>query len=460
MNQSTQNEEKEAKNEFINFKININKKGCEKYEIAHKFQECEMKIESIPIEKCIKDYDEKNFNFLINNETIKYEKMKNYFNQSLTITPKELQEQYGDKVIEIIEKMQKSDIFAEFPSLPYGKSLTDAEFINLLEKCVLYCSFSFDNKSINYIKDKLIKRNKDILKNLFVHGQYKKDVFQNALLTILTSKKRTDQEDNFKILNMKFCTSTPFIKMDFNNDKKLRLDIEELKQIYCSPVYLQNYQNTLKDFLPESHISIEDEKLKEYIKDYFDNHYIYFCDLPDNILAFIIHTGNIYLKTKYLFEYYNDTDYESQIIIREKIKLNIGHELMHALLREISDSMKKNFLINSNNKNNSFKNGNISFKNKFNKKIKLLNANESGNVFDFNFFNNYYFNNIFPKEAEFFKDIKNYKNFNEYKKSLENIINEERNFNLSENSINKFKKLEDEDVRTCIKSKIFHGSDN
>ena len=63
-----------------------------------------------------------------------------------------------------------------------------------------------------------------------------------------------------------------------------------------------------------------------------------------------IHTGNIYVKIKYLRDFYMEKNEESQIIIKEKIILNIGHELMHLLLREIDQKMKSNFMIKSKHK--------------------------------------------------------------------------------------------------------------
>ena len=112
---------------------------------------------------------------------------------------------------------------------------------------------------------------------------------------------------------------------------------------------------------------------------------------------------------------------ESQIIIREKIILNIGHELMNLLLREIDQKMKSNFLIKSKNKDNN--KSELKFKNKFTNKFHIMNIDESGNYFDFNFFNQYYFDELFEKEARLFLDIKIFKSTKKYNEQLEKIIN-------------------------------------
>lgn len=174
--------------------------------------------------------------------------------------------------------------------------------------------------------------------------------------------------------------------------------------------------------------------------------------MPENIMALSIHTGNIYVKLNYLRDYYMNKSEESQIIIREKIILNIGHELMNLLLREIDQKMKSNFLIKSKNKDNNKRE--LKFKNKFTNKFHIMNIDESGNYFDFNFFNQYYFDELFEKEAKLFLDIKIFKSTKKYNEQLEKIINEEKNDNLISNSINKFKKIK-RFPRRCIKSKIF-----
>ena len=132
----------------------------------------------------------------------------------------------------------------------------------------------------------------------------------------------------------------------------------------------------------------------------------------------------------------------------------MGHELAHILLREISD-MRDNFFIRSNyNNNNKIKGQSIKFKDKFISKFHLLEKNESGNLMDYNFFNNYYFEELYQKEAELFFSIKSIKSIKEYKKRMDKIIKEEKNKNLSPNSVNKFKKLFKEPPRRCIRSRI------
>ena len=407
---------------------------------------------NISIEDCINLFDDENAKVLTTNDP--YKKLANDVSSNLSITPKDKQDIYKDQIIKIIKDMKKSDEIVELPKLPYGQKLSDDEFIDLLKDCVSYANYTFNELDIVYIKNKLLTDNLPALENLFKRGQIYKDVIQNALLTILISQNKKDQDDNFSLLKIKDTTATPIIEMNFNNNDKYKLNIEEFKEVFSSYMYLQNYKKTLIKFIPNfSKIVTSDAKLKQYIKTHFNEHYIYFCDLPKNICAITIHTGNIYIKSEYLYEYFNEKTDDSQLIIREKIILDIGHELAHALLREISDDMRVNFFIKSSHSNKT-KNAEIQFKDKFTNEFHALDINESGNILDFNLFNKYYFDDIYTKEAELFLDIKSVTSIKDFHNSLDNVILEERKKGIISNQVNKFKKLNIEHIRRCIRSRI------
>ena len=401
----------------------------------------------IDIKTCISNFDKENIKHL-KKKKIEKRIRENIYRNTKKTAP-EQSDKLGKQVIDIIANMTKSNVITELPSLPYGKHLTDDEFITLLKECVDYANYKFSENEIEIIKKKFLINNKAALEDLFKRGQALKDVIENAMLTILTSNSKLDQEDNFRLLTIERTTATPIIQMNFNNDNKYDLNSQELIDTFCSPVYIHNFHTTLKDFLDNVP---SENKLKELIKNHFSKHYIYFCEFPKNILALTIHTGNIYIKDDYLLEYFNETNAESQIIIREKIILNIGHEVIHCLLREISLEMKNNFFIKSNNKNTDIKNQNIEFREKFSTEIQLLDKDESGNALDYNFFNGFYFDELYIKEAEFFCDIKNIDTINDYKTRMIEVLKEEKN--MFPKSVNKFKKLNKEPIRRCIRSRI------
>ena len=122
-------------------------------------------------------------------------------------------------------------------------------------------------------------------------------------------------------------------------------------------------------------------------------------------------------------------------------------------MREISEKMRINFFLKSDNINKT-KNSEIQFKDKFKNEYHSLDINESGNILDFNLFNGYYFNDIFPNESKLFLNIKTITSVKDFNDKLENIITEEKDKGVVTNQVNKFKKLDDELVRRCIRSRI------
>ena len=403
----------------------------------------------ISLEDCINKFDDENMKLFVDDKS--YAKIKKDVTSNFKVTPKEKQDFYKMQVIQIIKSMNKSKIEAQLPKLPYGIQLNDDEFINLLNDCVSYANYKFTSKEINEMKTRLLNDYNRAIDNLFKRPQIVKDVIENAFLALLTSENKNERDDNYHLLNIDHTTGTPIIKMKFNDDDKYELNIKEFKDVFTSVVYVENFKKTLENFIPKGKKITEDE-IKKYINEHFDKYYIYFCDLTKNVCAITIHTGNIYVRSEYLYQYYNEKNKDSQLVIREKIILDIGHELAHALLREICENMGANFLIKSAHNNN--KNKEIEFKDKFKNIKHALPLNESGNVMDYNFFNEYYFDNLFPQEAELFSDIKTINSVSEFNQRLNDIIIDEKNNSLIENQINKFKKLNEEPVRRCIRSRI------
>lgn len=421
----------------------------EKISFSQKFENNYIKEkdkEYFSLEDSINKYDHNNLFLLDQANDKEYGNMEDYLDLSYKITPPELQESYGQKVLEIIDSIKNSKIPIEIPKLPFGKHLSDDEFLELLAKCVSYTNYNLDKENLESIKNRLLINSK-FLKNIFKKKQILKDLLENCLLTILTSNNQEDQDDNFNILtDANISTTTPLLKLDFNyNNTDNILDKKEIIDTFCSKIYLHNYYKSLDEFIPNFKNIVKNENsLKILIENYYKKYNIYFGKLPQYMMAKTIHTGNVYLKVDYLEEYFNKTDCDSQIIIREKIILNLAHELMHSLVRVINPKMAENFLIKSQ-KKTKVENDQLKFRDKFLvSNFHLFDSNESGNVFDFHFFNGYYFKELYKQEAEFFLDIKNKDNIREYKNQLNSIIFNESTQKLCTQTVNKFKKLEKE----------------
>ena len=431
-----------------NIEMNSGNKKLPNLEKFERFYCSEKYEEYISFVDIIKKYDLDNLSFLSQSEEQEYDKIKNDLEHNFSITPIELQNYYSTQILEAIKSIQKSKIYAELPKLPFGKSLNDNEFLELLNKCVSYANYNLDQNILENIKNRLLKKMK-ILKSIFKKPQILKDLLENVLLIILTADNKANQDDNFEILSKsKISTLTPLIKLDFNlKNNNHKIDKKELIETFCSNIYIQNYYKALDQFIPNFKSIVKDEEsLKIYIKNYFEKYNIYFCKLPQYMMALTLHTGNIYLKVDYLEEYFEENDEDSLVIIREKIILNLGHELMHGLMREINPEMTTNYFIKSKKKIKE-ENNQIKFKDKFISNFHLFDANESGNVFDHNFFDGYYFDKLYEKEAHLFLGIKNMNTIGEYKIKLNSVIFSEQSKQLSTDSVNKFKKLEKERPR-------------
>lgn len=398
----------------------------------------------ISLEESREKFDSDNLEFLQKNEgNPEFKEIYEYIQFTSTITPSNKQKEYIDNMNTIIDSLKKSKTKVELPKLPYGHHLSDEDFLKLLKECVCYASYNLKEENLMSIK-KQLQDNSNILEKIFTRDQIEKDILQNALLTSLVSDNEEDQNDNLELLfNAQNSTCTPLMKMDFNlNQENKDLDRKELIDIFNSKIYLHYYYKTLEEFIPNFKSKIKTEnQLRERIENYFNNHHIYFCQLPKRLFAISIHSGNIYLKSDYLQEFYNEKKEESKIIIREKIILNIAHELMHILIREINSDMADNFLIRSK-KINKVKDNKIQFVEKFNSSEHDFDANESGNVFDHNFFGQYYFDELYKEEAFLFLDIKNIDTVKEYQDKLKSIILNEKTKKVLSSNINKFKKFD------------------
>lgn len=413
---------------------------------------------SISKEKAIELFEEYNEKYLLQNPKDKsvYEKI---IADNNSYTPEAQQKLYWECLKKIFNSIKKS--YKEYPApvLPFGKSLSDYDFLNLVEKAVKYACFSQNDKMINYMKNILLNIDK-YTKNIFTYSNIVKDIKKNGILSIIHANTLKEKSEGLSYLKINKSTISPLINLDFTfGGKKFDLNKEELLNIFTSNILIKFYKDNLSDFIPDFEQKItNDEDLKSHIKNYLENYNIYFCDLPHNIMAVTLYSGNIYLKIKYIKEYFinineNVIDEDDSLIIREKIVLNLKHELNHALLRIIDETKKSNFFLKS---KNSKKTGNyLLFKDKFDEdNTHKYTLNESGNCFDYMLYQGYYFATLSKKEANFFLNIGEINDVNKYKEKFNEMMNEEDKYEKPDSSINKFKTIIEEKPH-CFKSNIF-----
>ena len=165
-------------------------------------------INNFSFKECREKYDLENLSLIEkNSSSAEYKKIYNKIIEANKITPLCEQNKYKEILFKIIDSIKIS-------------TLTDDEFIQILRKCVSYANSNLIEENLNKIKYRLQNDKAIILDNFFNYPQILKDLYENALITILTSKDGLDQNDNFELLTRKNLTMTPLIKMNFNDNSK------------------------------------------------------------------------------------------------------------------------------------------------------------------------------------------------------------------------------------------------
>lgn len=417
---------------------------------------------SIEESKAVEMFDDGNVSYLKSNNQDN-SKIMNIIQENISYTDDKNKNKYWDVIMEIISSIKKTDIDYPLPELLFGNSLTDLEFLDLFRKAINYVSFSYEETTLNNLKNILINI-EDYTNNIFLYPQIMKNIKEDGLLSLIMAKTNDDIAESLELIKIDICTFTPLIKLEFKRQNKdMILDKNELKNILISNVLLNFFMDNLINFIPKFNDKIKNHNdLKKYIISHIDNKNIYFCNLPERLMSVTIFNGDIYMKSKYLKEYFENNNNpqikkeDNLIIIREKIVLNIKHEMNHILLRQIDEEKKKNFYLKSEYLNS--KDKMLIFRNKFTGENDYeCSIHESGNSFDFQFYKGFHFDNLLAKEANFFLEVKNMKDKNEYfLKFDEMILNTQKNRQLITDSINKFKRGKYQRPE-CFKSACLHG---
>ena len=373
-------------------------------------------------------------------------------------TPNDKQETYWKELKQILVTLGQSSIEYPLPILPFGKRLNDLDFLALLKQCINYANHTQKAEALSYMK-KIFNDIEKYTKNIFIFPNILKDIKKDGLLSFIIGETLKEKKEGLDLLKANCSTISPLLKLEFQRNKiNYALDKQELYKIFTSKILMKLYKENLQDFIPNFHQKIkDDDSFKQCMSQYLEKYNIYFCDLPSNFMAVTIYTGNIYLKSVYLQEYFTNIkqdiiNEDDSIIIREKIVLNLKHEMNHALLRVIDEEKNANFFLKSKNYN---KTGTfITFKEKLNENIfHNYPADESGNCFDHKLYRGYYFNNLYQNEANFFLDIQSLTDENDYAKKFDKMMQNKGYDFYTNNSVNKFKIIDDENPH-CIRSSI------
>ena len=147
VNKSSSSSSEEKSRERSRDKDNINNPNENNLNITRRNIENirNIKTDDISLKQSIQKYDNDNLSFLGKNiENQEYKKIKEYIDKTSIVTPLEKQEHFSQLIIDAINTLEKSDVKVDLPQLPYGKHLSDKEFVELFKECVSYANFHLD----------------------------------------------------------------------------------------------------------------------------------------------------------------------------------------------------------------------------------------------------------------------------------------------------------------------------
>ena len=169
------------------------------------------------------------------------------------------------------------------------------------------------------------------------------------------------------------------------------------------------YKNNLTKFVKG--FKLKARELRTKIRAYVHSHAIYFTTLKDDMNGATDIKRDIYINTKFLKEYFGETNQDNKLIIREKIVLAYLQELNHALLKYLDEKKYSNFLTFYKVEKEGIPKGNNQLK------FKTLNENESYtlplkksiNNFNHILFGGYDFERITIEIAKFLLNLRIYR---------------------------------------------------
>ena len=372
----------------------------------------------------LKKYEEINEAYLNNlgdkNQKKKYE---NIILRNMETTEKSKSNEYGERLFLMLTNnslVQTTNFNNNIikPNVIYNSHLNDEEFLTIVSDAKIYSFKTKTSEQSEIIRNKFIN-NKKYIVDLFNKERIIKDILENAILSVLINKFDDEElRNNFNYLSIDDASPCPLINLTFNYDNvNYNLNKESIKKEATSYIPLSIFQSTMKEF--SIGYKLKKNELKSKIKEYIENHEIYFASLPDDIQGFTIHSGATFINLKYIREYFDINNQDKIIIIRTKIIQIYFHELNHGLLRFLDEDKKNDFFNNSKSKS-SLKKSILQSIQKYS--FVALPLDESGNFFDSLFYCGYYFEFIDLNIAKFYLKINTIKTIKDYTKKLKSII--------------------------------------
>lgn len=107
----------------------------------------------------------------LNNNYEDNEKYRKIYERNISSTSKEKQEIYWNLFKSITSSTTKKKSECQFPKLPFGKELNDADFLKLLKETLDYASFTQEDSLLKYMND-IFKNIEKYTLNIFKYPKY------------------------------------------------------------------------------------------------------------------------------------------------------------------------------------------------------------------------------------------------------------------------------------------------
>ena len=305
-------------------------------------------------------------------------------------------------LIDSLDDGEKPIINENF-NVKFGSNISDSEFIIKFKIGIIWAKNKFKLKNLKILKKLLF-----ILKNIDSSQVKEEDsfeflssnnrlekIYKMDLILYLLSSENYIESFNFSNINnveKEFTTKEEYFlysdkntfeaAIPYNKNISKQYSFERLEKLLFSKTIINTYIEVLKDLYDKS---LSNKKVISAIKNFKNNHNIFFVEMGLKFFGFSLFDGTILLNKKYYDQ--NRNDYIVIFIIFS----TIFHEYMHALSRIFRDD--ENFFYDT----DEFL------------KHRRINPKESGDYFD----NKILFDILPDKkittiEAEYLLDEKNY----------------------------------------------------
>ena len=176
-------------------------------------------------------------------------------------------------------------------------------------------------------------------------------------------------------------------------------------------------------------------EFNQKVRDYMHSHHIYFTPLKEDMHGITNHTGDIFINSKYLKEYFEHGDENSKLIVREKIVWAFLQELNNGLIRYLDPKKYSNLITLFTKEKEGIKlpakSAQLKFKKLKTGELKIIPLKKSIDNFNHILFGGYIFDEFTIEIARFLLYIRYYRGKKIHMKKIKSMFDAMKNKNKS-----------------------------